>query len=64
MTIYKNPEHFNVSGDKTVKVTLIFDVDANADDKTIIRDAAWYAKFFADHTSHSSWGRSIEVIDV
>jgi len=61
MSLYKNEEHFNVGGDKTVTVTVTFDVGEKADDKVIMRDAAWYLKYFADTGVHNSWARSIEV---
>jgi len=69
MTVYKNTEHFNVNGDKTVEVTLKFDVGARCNDDTVLRDAVDYINFFlrsADgkQNVHKSWGRSIEIKEV
>ena len=61
MAHYRNSEHYNVAGDKTVRVTLVFDSPEATSDPVVMRDAADYLKFLADTGSHKSWGREIEV---
>ena len=68
MAKYKNTEHFNISGDKTVEVVLRFDVGKNCNDETILADAEDYLRYFRTtaeygEQNHKAWGRSIEVRD-
>lgn len=59
----KNPDHFNIHGDKTVEVEvrLVFDVNENVDTDTVLRNAVLYLQGKLNRNEHSSWGRSIEV---
>lgn len=61
MSEFKNPQHFNIGGDKTVTVTLVFDVGEKAGRDTILRCAADYALFLANENAHKSWGRTISI---
>ena len=61
MSEFKNPEHFNVSGDKTVTVTVTFDVGSNVNWKTALANAAEYLSFYKSNDRHKSWGRSISI---
>ena len=69
MAKYKNPEHFNINGDKTVEVVLRFDVGERVSDQVALRNAQDYLTMFLmtqshdDGPVHKAWGRSIEVRD-
>jgi hypothetical protein len=63
MAVFKNPEHFNIGGDKTVTVTVTFDVGEKVNDETIMVNAADYLKYLANTKAHKAWGRTIEISD-
>lgn len=56
-----NREFIKIGNSKTVSVTLRFDVDAGANDSTILRNATEAAKNMADHRQLQTWVRSIEI---
>jgi hypothetical protein len=61
MTLFKNPEFFKISGDKTVTVSVTFDVGEKVDERTLLLNAAEAIKYLATNKVHKSWARKIEV---
>ena len=61
MSVYRNPEHFNIGGDDIVEVTVRFDVSRKAGDPVVMRNAADYLNFVANNEVHKSWGRDITI---
>ena len=61
MSEYKNPEHFNISGDNIVTLTVRFDQSTEGDDKVAMRNAAYYLNMLANSNEHTAWGRDISV---
>lgn len=63
MSKYKNLEVFKIAGDKTVTVSVTFNVDEKANDTVILKDAAEALKFFANSNlrQFSAWVKEINV---
>lgn len=66
MAKHKNEEHFNIGGDKTVEVTIVFDVADKAGEMVALRNARYYLDYLINgledgENRHTAWGRSIEV---
>lgn len=61
MTTYKNEEHFGIAGDKTVTVTLRFDVPEEMEEDTIFRNVALAANRLAEHGNLHTWVRKVTV---
>lgn len=54
-----NHEHYKVTGDNTVTVTVEFDMNPKCSERDILINAADYLKFYADNKVHKSWGRRL-----
>lgn len=61
MKVIKNPEVFKISGDKTVTVSVTFDVGTKTNERDILLNAAEAIKFYADNKAHKSWERNIAI---
>lgn len=59
--IFKNDEFFKIGGDKTVTVSVTFDVSPKVSDATLLLNAAEAIKFLAENKVQKSWCRKIEV---
>jgi hypothetical protein len=58
---FSNNEFFKIGGDRTVTVSVTFDVDPKVSEATLLKNAAEAIKFYAENTAHKSWARRIEV---
>lgn len=56
-----NPEHFKITGDRRVRVTLEFAVDERVNDKVIMANAADYLTHLKSTGTHKAWGYFVQV---
>ena len=66
MAKYKNDEHYNIGGDKTVEVVITFDMGDKGGEMIALRNAKYYLEYLINgledgENRHTTWGRSIEV---
>lgn len=61
MSEYNNPEVFRVNGDRTVTVSVTFNVDRRLNERDTLLNAAEAIKFYAQHRSWKSWAKKIKV---
>jgi len=63
----RNPGYFPTTGpkDRVVRVTIEMNMNGNAGEITILKNAAMAAKFLAEHGAFQSWVKTIttEVLD-
>lgn len=64
MTTFKNEEFFHVGNSKVRTVTIEIEVDEDANDLTILRNAREAVDFLAKSNGmiHKSWARKIVIV--
>jgi hypothetical protein len=63
MALHKNPEHFNITGDKKVRVVVEFAIEEGGGDTLALKNAMDYITYFLNTNprQHKAWGYSIGV---
>ena len=64
MTLLQNTEFFKTGNSKRVKVTVVFDVDKDADVPLILENGAGALDYYANNKVHKAWARSIEIKEI
>lgn len=61
MAKYQNSDHFKITGDRRVRVTIEFAVNDKAGENVIMANAADYLSHLKNTGTHKSWGYFVEV---
>jgi hypothetical protein len=61
MKVLKNNDFFKIGGDRTVTVSVTFDISPKADEGEVLINAAEAIKFYRNYKIHKTWTRKIEV---